>query len=127
MKVYICNILIYQCIVFRFFFSPYNTYCQEYFITDSYFIKDICSIDIDLDNDNDLIICSSSNFLPDTLFIYYNNGMGSLCKTSMDRRNGIFIHCGRIDNDEYPDIITKDSASILFIKTMVMGRLVKKL
>jgi hypothetical protein len=97
-------------------FLPIKLLSQEYFITDSYFIDDICSSDIDLDGDNDLIISSSSNGLPDSLYIFYNDGNGNPNKTSLARRNGIFVDCGNIDDDEYPDIITKDGSSILFIK-----------
>jgi len=105
------------CLVILIFILPVNLYSQEYFITESYFIDDICNCDIDLDGDNDLIISSTYNGTnADSLFIYYNDGTGNLAKTSVNRRNGIFVHCGNIDNDEYPDIITKDANSILYIK-----------
>lgn len=95
---------------------PFNSYSQEYFITESYFIKDVCSSDIDLDGDNDLIISSSSNGLPDSLFIFYNDGIGNLNKTSVCRRNGTFVLCGNINNDQFPAIISRDTSGIIYIK-----------
>lgn len=89
---------------------------QEHYITESYLIRDISSCDIDLDGDNDLIISSYSNDLPDSLFIFYNDGIGCLNKTSLCRQNSIFVLCGNVDGDEYPDIITKGGGNILFIK-----------
>lgn len=76
----------------------------------------MCAVDIDLDGDNDLVVSSSSNGLLDSLFIFYNDGIGNLDKTSISRKNGIFVLSGIIDADEYPDIITKDGSNILFIK-----------
>lgn len=95
---------------------PENIFSQEYFINESYFINDICNSDIDLDGDNDLIICCTSNELADSLYIYYNDGIGNLDKSSICRRNGIFVLSGDIENDQFPGIITKDESSILYIK-----------
>jgi hypothetical protein len=112
----IWNRLFIQCLVYLLFLLPVNLYSQEYNIADSYFIKDIYSSDIDLDGDNDLIISSASNGLPDSLYFFYNDGIGNLNKFSVCRRNGIFVLCGNIDEDQYPDIITKDGYNILYIK-----------
>lgn len=98
------------------FLLPFNSYSQEYTITESYLIEDICSCDLDQDGDQDLILSTNSYFLPDTLFIFYNDGIGNLSKTSIGRSNSLFVRCGLIDNDQYPDIITTDGYDIIFIK-----------
>ena len=105
-----------QCLISLIFFLPVYTYSQEYFIIEHYFIKDIYSCDIDLDGDNDLVISSSSNGLPDSLFIFYNDGIGNLNKTSIWRRNGIFVLCGNINIDQFPAIISRDTSGIIYIK-----------
>jgi len=110
------NVLFIQLLVSFSFILPFKSYTQEYYITESYLIKDVCNSDIDLDGDKDLIICSSSNGLPDSLFIFYNDGIGYLNKTSLYLQNSIFVLCGNVDDDENPDIITKGGGNILFIK-----------
>ena len=109
------NIL--SCIlVFLMCQFPVFLHSQEYYIAENYFIKDISSCDIDLDGDNDLVISSSGNGEPDSIYFFYNDGVGHLDKVSILRDNGIFIHCGKIDEDPFPDIITKNGSDILFIK-----------
>jgi hypothetical protein len=91
-----------------------TSYCQEFIIT--YNVEDICSCDLDLDGDNDLVICSSnSGNTPDSLYIFYNDGLGNFVKTVIQRTNRIYVKCGIIDDDQYPDIITGYD-SVLYIK-----------
>jgi len=105
------NVLFIQFLVSFLFLGPFNLYSQEYVI--SYTVQDICSCDIDLDNDQDLVICSANDgTTPDTLYIFYNDG--NLSKSAINRTNRIYVLCGNIDNDQYPDIITGyDSVSYI--------------
>jgi hypothetical protein len=90
---------------------------QEYYIAASFFIDDICSCDIDIDNDPDLVVCSNYNgIIPDTIYIFYNDGFGNLSKSMIARTNRLQIRCGNIDDDQYPDIVTSGSGSIIYIK-----------
>jgi hypothetical protein len=94
---------------------PSNSFSQEYTI--SYTVQDICSCDIDLDRDQDLIICSANDgTTPDTLYIFYNDGIGNLTKTSLCRTNRIYAICGKLDNDAFPDIVTGAPDSLVYIK-----------
>ena len=95
---------------------PVLSFSQEYYITDNYLIRDICSMDLDLDGDNDLVVSSASYDGLDTLNVFFNDGMGNFEKYSIARNNGVFVLCGIIDDDQYPDIITNDGGNIFFIK-----------
>lgn len=96
-------------------FFPLIASCQEFTI--SYTVQDISSCDIDLDGDQDLIICSANDgTTQDTLYIFYNDGVGNFTKFAINRTNRIFVICGKIDNDPYPDIITAGNGSIWYIK-----------
>jgi hypothetical protein len=103
-------------LIYGLLFLFNQLHSQEYFIANNYFIKDICTCDIDIDGDNDLVISSSGNGSPDSLYIFYNDGIGNLLKSSIRRNNGIFVKCGYIDDDNFPDIITKDGSNILCIR-----------
>ncbi|MCK9398857.1 MAG: T9SS type A sorting domain-containing protein [Bacteroidales bacterium] len=110
------HFLFIQLLASLLFILPFKSFSQEYAIPDTYLIKDICHCDIDLDGDYDLILSSNSYALPDSLFIFLNDGIGYLTKISLCRSNGIFVQCGLINDDNYPDIITSDADNILFMQ-----------
>lgn len=89
---------------------------QEYYIAESFFINDITTCDIDLDNDIDVIVGSNyDGVIPDTIYIFYNDGLGILSNTAIARTNRIQMRCGNIDIDMFPDIVTSGNGNILFI------------
>ncbi len=88
---------------------------QEYYVSPGRFIDDICAKDIDLDNDIDLIVCSSDGST-DTLYIFTNDGNGKLTGTAYNRICRIHAECGIVDDDPYPDIISAGPDGALFLK-----------
>lgn len=82
--------------------------------------------DYDLDGDNDIIVgchaLSSSD--PDSIIIMFNDGWGNFEKQGFEKtKNGIFIYCQDLNNDIYPDIISRDADSIFYLENNKQGGL----
>jgi hypothetical protein len=80
------------------------------------FVDDITSCDIDLDGDTDIIcICQILNYDEDSIFIFYNNGDGVFQETSYFYPNTNFVLCDCVNEDEFPDIVSRIGTNIYYI------------
>jgi hypothetical protein len=80
------------------------------------FIDDITSCDIDLDGDTDILcICQILNYDEDSIFIFINNGIGVFQKISYLYPNVNFILCDCVNEDSFPDIVSRYGPNIYYI------------
>ncbi len=82
-------------------------------------------VDYDLDGDNDLIVgCSAigSNDI-DSIVIMFNDGWGNFDIQGFEANNDIFIYCEDLNNNGYPDIISRDADSVFFHENNQQGGL----
>ncbi len=95
------------------FFLGNQLFSQEF--TLPAFIDDITSCDIDLDEDIDIIcICQILNYEKDSIFIFYNNGVGGFQRKGYHYPNSGFILCGCMDGNDFPDLITRLSFNVFY-------------
>ncbi len=69
--------------------------------------NDITYGDIDYDGDWDISIPSTIYYAPDTISILINNGYGNFNMAYIAKDNMHFLECVRIDDDDFPDFVTK--------------------
>ena len=67
---------------------------------------DITNADIDCDGDKDLLVGSNGEGINDTISIFINNGEGIFNTFCLEQENYYNFKCAKIDEDDYPDIIT---------------------
>lgn len=104
-------------------FHPFNIQSQTIFKVPAY-PHETCIADYDQDGDNDIIVgCSGPNQDPDSIVIFFNDGWGNFEQQKFERNNGLFIYCEDLDNDQYPDIITRDAEYIFSYKNNQVGGL----
>jgi hypothetical protein len=72
-------------------------------------------VDYDLDGDNDVVVgCSAiSSTDIDSIVIMFNDGWGNFEIQGFEANSGIFIYCEDMNNDGFPDIISRGD-SIFF-------------
>jgi len=77
---------------------------------------DITTSDIDCDGDIDVIVGSNiSSSVNDSISIFYNDGMGNFTPYYMEKENFHFLKCITIDNDNFPDLLTKNIENYSFV------------
>jgi hypothetical protein len=81
-----------------------------------YLIEDVTTCDIDQDSHQDIIFICQTNEEYDSIYIFYNDGVGNFEITSLNRSSAIFIIAGDLDNDSIPDLLSKDGQNFHFIK-----------
>jgi hypothetical protein len=81
-----------------------------------------CIVDYDLDGDNDIVVgCNGPNQDPDSIVIFFNDGWGNFEQQKFEKNNGLYLFCNDLNNDQYPDIITRNSNFMLFYKNDQSG------
>ncbi|MCF6169699.1 MAG: T9SS type A sorting domain-containing protein [Bacteroidales bacterium] len=102
-------------ILLLFVFQCYPSQAQTIFKVPKY-PYETCIADYDQDGDNDIIVGCNFSFEDDSIVLFVNDGWGNFEKLQFAANGAGFIYCEDLDNDGYPDIITRDADSIFFYK-----------
>lgn len=82
-----------------------------------FYVFDMAFVDYDRDGDNDILSASTC----DSLVFFENDGVGNLTRTDIACEVGIFLYCRDINNDNYPEIITRDADSVYYYENTGIG------
>ena len=95
-----------QILLLLFSFIVTFSFTIEYPVPN--FPFDITTADIDRDGDIDIIVASGDLGIEnDTISVLYNDGVGDFTSNLIANENFHFLECINIDNDIYPDLVTK--------------------
>jgi|GEM_PF-737498 len=101
-------------LLFIFLLMRVSIFADEYPIPK--YPYDITTGDVDCDGDIDVIVGSNiSSSVNDTISVFYNDGRGNFTPHYIEKENFHFLKCATIDNDNLPDLLTKNIENYSFV------------